>query len=171
MNAETEHPACQDPKSLVAACDVRRQRRSGPGGQHRNKVETGIFLRHRASGIEASATERRSQEANRRVAVERLRFRLAVNLRTAIRGEQSASDRWTSRLAGGRIQCSVKHEDFPALLAEALDFLAAESWNHTAAAARLGCTASQLVKLLKKSPEAFTKLNTERQVVGKPALK
>jgi protein subunit release factor B len=48
----------------------------GPGGQHRNKVATGVRLRHRPSGLVVAATERRSQAANREVAFERLADRL-----------------------------------------------------------------------------------------------
>src|SRR5437867_9043297 len=48
----------------------------GPGGQHRNKVATGVRLRHRPSGLVVTATERRSQAANREVAFARLAARL-----------------------------------------------------------------------------------------------
>jgi protein subunit release factor B len=50
---------------------------SGPGGQHRNKTETGVRLTHRPSGIIVTATERRSRERNRTMAMERLIERLA----------------------------------------------------------------------------------------------
>jgi protein subunit release factor B len=48
----------------------------GPGGQHRNKVATGVRLRHRPSGLVVTATERRSQSANREAAYARLAARL-----------------------------------------------------------------------------------------------
>lgn len=46
---------------------------SGPGGQHRNKTETGVRLTHTPSGTVVTATERRSQLQNRGEALERLR--------------------------------------------------------------------------------------------------
>jgi protein subunit release factor B len=48
----------------------------GPGGQHRNKVATGVRLLHRPSGMVVTATERRSQSANREAAFARLAERL-----------------------------------------------------------------------------------------------
>jgi protein subunit release factor A len=49
---------------------------SGPGGQHRNRNATGVRLVHRPSGIVVTATERRSQAANREAAFARLAARL-----------------------------------------------------------------------------------------------
>jgi protein subunit release factor B len=61
---------------LLGQCRVETRRASGPGGQHRNKVETAVRLTHRPTGLVATASERRSQRANRDLAVERLRAKL-----------------------------------------------------------------------------------------------
>ena len=65
-----------DRDSLERDCDLEFFIASGPGGQHRNKVETGVRLTHRPSGISVTATERRSQHANREMAFERMAARL-----------------------------------------------------------------------------------------------
>ena len=65
-----------DRDSLERDCDLEFFITSGPGGQHRNKVETGVRLTHRPSGISVTATERRSQHANREMAYERMAARL-----------------------------------------------------------------------------------------------
>ena len=65
-----------DRESLERDSDIDFFIASGPGGQHRNKVETGVRLVHRPTGITVTATERRSQHANREAAFERMRARL-----------------------------------------------------------------------------------------------
>lgn len=66
---------------LLAQCEVTTFRASGPGGQHRNRRESGVRLRHRPTGIVVVATERRSQHQNKAVALERLARRLAERRR------------------------------------------------------------------------------------------
>lgn len=147
-------------EQLLGDCDVERLRRSGPGGQHRNKVETAVRITHRPSGVTAMASEQRSQSANLAQAVRRLKINLALHSRTP--AGDVPSPLWRSRCADGRIHLNTRHADFPSLLAEALNTLQAAGWNLAAAADALGCTHSQLVKLLRQEPRAFAQLNRHR---------
>ena len=172
----SSHPAAMPIDALLAECKVTRKRRSGPGGQRRNKVETAVVIEHVPTGIRAEASERRSQEANHRVAVFRLRVRLAV----AIRANQLASDvppveetaprlpslLWRSRCRGGRLAINPSHDDFPALLAEALDVLERRGSQLPEAAERLGISSSQLVRLLRHEPAALARVNAMRSELG-----
>ena len=65
-----------DRASLERDSDVEFLVAGGPGGQHRNKAETGVRLTHRPTGIVVTATERRSQYANREAAFERIAERI-----------------------------------------------------------------------------------------------
>jgi hypothetical protein len=175
MADRSVHPATLDPEALAAECEFRATRRSGPGGQNRNKVETAVVLTHRPTGIRAEASERRTQGENRRAALARLRIELALAIRRPIEradGEPSVPGAlWRSRCIGGRIAINPGHEDFPALLAEALDVLDAMDDDPRAASEVLGCSATQLVKLLKEEPRALARLNEKRRQAGRHPLR
>lgn len=66
-----------DRESLERDCEMEFFIAGGPGGQHRNKVETGVRLTHRPTGLVVTATERRSQSANRDAAFDRMAAKLA----------------------------------------------------------------------------------------------
>ncbi len=166
------HPAAIEPEALLAQCSLTKSRTSGPGGQHRNKVETGVTLHHRTTGIEGHAGERRSVEDNKRAALRRLRLNLAVRVRTPVPDGEVRSALWRSRCSDdGRIACNPEHADFPALVAEALDVIWSAGGDVRKAGARLCCSTSQLVKLLKDHPPALARLNSLRAAHGKHELR
>ena len=164
------HPAALPPVELLRQCDETRTRRSGPGGQHRNKVETAIILRHRPTGISAEASERRSQSDNRRVATWRLRMALAVSHREPPESD-TPSHLWQSRTRGRRLSIAADHDDSPALVAEALDRLLPVGFEIKLAAESLGVSGSQLVKLFRQVPAAWVALNRLRTEAGLSPLK
>ena len=169
MEPPTVHPAALPAADLLAACDETRTRRGGPGGQHRNKVETAVVLVHRPTGIAAEASERRSQAENRRAALARLRLRLALAHRTHP-DSAGPSPLWRSRTVTGRIVVALDHDDFPILVAESLDRLQAANWELPPAAAALGVSPSQLLRLFRREPAAWTLLSRQRAAAGLPAL-
>jgi hypothetical protein len=163
------HPAALPAPALLGDCDETRTRRGGPGGQHRNKVETAVVLVHRPTGISAEASERRSQAQNRQVAVGRLRLALALAHRLAP-DPAGPSPLWQARTAGGRIAVALDHDDYPALVAEAFDRLAACGWQLPPAAAALGVSPSQLARLCRREPVVWTVLGRHRAAAGLPHL-
>lgn len=100
-----------DDEAILAACEVELYRGSGPGGQHRNKTESAVRLRHRDTGIVVSATERRSQSQNLGVAIERMRAALQARFapppppRRATRPTRGSRER---RLTGKKVRAGVK---------------------------------------------------------------
>lgn len=161
----TQHPSCLAEAELLAACTLRTGRRSGPGGQHRNKVETAVILLHAASGISAEANERRSQQENKQVALQRLRLELALAVRTP---EPAAvpSPLWQQRCSRGKLAIAREHADFPCVLAELFDQLQAHDYALPPCAAFFEVSASQLVKLLRKWPPALSRVNLLRHERG-----
>lgn len=165
------HPAALEEEALLKECRLVRGRTSGPGGQHRNKVETMVELTHEPTGVVAQAGERRSPEVNKRVAVRRLRLALATRVRVGVPDGECRSGLWLSRCRDGKVSVNPKHADYPALLAEAMDVLASRGWDVKVAAVRLGCSPSQLVKLVREHPPALEAMNSERASRGQHRMK
>jgi hypothetical protein len=170
--ATSAHPAALPVEILIKQCDIEFGRASGPGGQHRNKVETAVSITHRPTGTSASATERRSQSQNRHRAIWRLRIRLAIEHRQAVdRHRHQPSELWRSRRQGEKLSVNPEHDDYPGLLAEALDVIMARDGDVAGAAGLLGVTMSQLVKLLRHEKQAIATVNAERVRRGLPPLR
>jgi len=180
---EWSHPAALEKDALLAECEFGKGRTSGPGGQHRNKVETEVTLTHKETGVSAKAGERRSVRENMPVALKRLRLKLATEVRRPVPLGEIGSECWKSRVrppgkgpgvdprALGRLEINPGHWDYPALLAEALDVIADAGWDVKKAAIRLEVSASQLVKLIKEHPPALGMLNAERKKRGEREFK
>lgn len=166
-----QHPACMTDEQLLAECTIGRGRTGGPGGQHRNKVETLVELTHTPTGFTAKAGERRSPTENKRVALRRLRLELATHHRTGAPRGEIGSTLWKSRTKTGRIVCNPNHRDYPSLLAEAMDVLESGEWDPSHAGLRLGVTPSQIVRLIADHPEALSLMNANRVRLGKRPLR
>jgi RF-1 domain len=138
-------------EALIAQSEVDRYRASGPGGQHRNKTESAVRLRH-PSGATAIGEDSRSQAENKVHAVRRLRAAIALGVREPIAIEGYApSPRLAALVAGGTAPLGARTRltgDYWAAIAELLDLLVAGDLKIAETAERLGITTGALSKLL-----------------------
>ena len=170
-HARHSHPAAMDPDALLKSCTTHRSKGSGPGGQHRNKVQTAVTLTHTPTGVSASASERRSQAENARVALGRLRVNLALETRGDYPLAQGPSTLLSQRVRQGRLSLNPDHADFPAILAEVLDLLSLKQGDVASAGLLLDLTPTQVIKLLRYEPRALALVNQWREARGQHGLK
>ncbi|KAH9287529.1 hypothetical protein KI387_031646, partial [Taxus chinensis] len=83
-NIAENHYLALTEQQLMEQCEMETFKSSGPGGQHRNKRESAVRLKHLPTGIVAQAVEDRSQHKNRAAALERLRQLIALKIRNPI---------------------------------------------------------------------------------------
>ena len=166
------HPSTLSEDDFLEQCRVDIGRVSGPGGQHRNRVNTGVTLIHVKTELDATGTERRSQIENRAKAIFRLRIKLAVKCRTITsRDRHEPSPLWKKRRQGEKLTVNPEHEDYPALLAEALDVIVVRRYDVAGAAGVLGITMSQLTRLVRHQKHAFALMNQGREKIGLSKLR
>lgn len=60
-------------EDLLRECEVETFRASGPGGQHVNKTESAVRLKHLPSGLVVTCREERSQHRNKAICLNKLR--------------------------------------------------------------------------------------------------
>jgi len=138
--------------ALIAQCDVDRYRASGPGGQHRNKTESAVRLRHKLTGVTAIGEDSRSQAENKVHAVRRLRSAIALEVREPVQLDGYVpSARLAAFVAAGTAPLGAKTRLTGAYwtsIAEILDLLVAGNLEIGTTAQRLGISTGALSKML-----------------------
>lgn len=168
------HPAAISVDVLLTQTQNRFQRRSGPGGQHRNKTSSGVFLLHDPTGVSAEATERRSQADNRGVAASRLRYKLATSVRTPsgfLGSIETVEQSFRIKYSGGPMKLSDANADKPAVLALLMNDLHAAGGQPSLVAEFWQTSSSAILNLLRSRPESFQWLNSVRHHHGRRSLK
>ena len=96
--------------------DITAIRGSGPGGQHRNKVSTGIRIVHRASGAVAEASDDKSSLINKSAAFKKLletpKFKIWMKIAlAAAQGRESIADAVERQMQPENITTEVLDEN------------------------------------------------------------
>jgi len=161
--------------ALIAQCEVDRYRASGPGGQHRNKTESAVRLRHKLTGISAIGEDSRSQSENKLHAVRRLRSAIALAVREPVNLDGfRPSPRLAAFVAAGTAPLGAKTRntgEFWTAIAELLDLLVAGELEIGTTAQRLGITTGALSKLLLHDDHVARAVNDLRRARGMRPLR
>jgi hypothetical protein len=172
--ARADHLLVSD-DALVAQCEVDRYKASGPGGQHRNKTESAVRLRHKPTGVSAIGEDSRSQSENKLHAVRRLRSAIALEVREPVRLEDFVpSARLAAFIAAGTAPQGAKTKltgEYWAAIAELLDLLVAGDLEIATTAQRLGITTGALSKQLLHDEQVARVVNDLRRARGMRALR
>ena len=158
--------------ALIAQCEVDRYRASGPGGQHRNKTESAVRLRHKLTGVTAIGEDSRSQSENKLHAVRRLRAAIALDVREP--AAPQPSERLAAFVAAGTAPLGAKTRltgEYWAAIAELLDRLVANNLEIATTAQQLGITTGALSKLLLHDESVGRAVNDLRRAKGMRALR
>ncbi|EMI52306.1 peptide chain release factor family protein [Rhodopirellula sallentina] len=170
------HPAVWDLDELLKKCEVRTQARGGPGGQHRNRTASGVFITFRPAEITAEATEERNQHRNRDVAFRRLRYLLAVSLRTRSplddgKAIDAAEKAVRDRFRGSPLKLAEQNEAKPAVLALLLNDLHVGGGQPSLVAPFWKVSTSRINACLRSHRPALTLVNRIRDHHSRGPLK
>ncbi|WP_338020254.1 peptide chain release factor-like protein [Rhodopirellula sp. P2] len=180
------HPCLWPVEEIEKRCQLRTQSRSGPGGQHRNRTASGAFLTFDSGipeigTITAEATEQRQQARNRATALTRLRFLLAITLRSSsplgpvvapneIRLSQAELD-LRARYRGSPMKMNDENVAKPGVLTLVLNDLWYAGGQPSLVAPHWKTSTSKLVNLVRSQAPAFRLVNQIRHHHTRPPLR
>ncbi len=153
-----------DDEHFLRDCRWEAFRGSGPGGQKRNKTSSAVRFVHIPSGIEAVASESRSQARNREFALRRLRHRVILEQRRPVELTGFELPAWW-RACGG-LSVPRPRLEYLAVLGLVLDVLAAGGWRMSDAAQVLGVSTGAVSKFLLADEKAWATVNAARTACG-----
>jgi len=148
-------------EELLRRCDASSSSTHGPGGQHRNKAESAVRLRHRATGLVVQCEEHAQRSENRRQALARLRLRLALHDPAPIDPGVLARHR-----DGLRLRIASADPDLPQVAAAAVQALSRAHGSLAVAAQDLGISTAQLTKLMGLDKEIRAAADAIRRHAG-----
>ena len=127
----------EDELSLIVVFDFFK--RSGNGGQKRNKTSSAVRVKLEEFDISAEDCTERSQKLNRSKALQKLRHKLAMTVR------ESVTDEVLTAVA-------PSNSRYPLFLAKLLDILDSVNYSFKECGLKLNLSSSQVEKILRKDP-------------------
>jgi len=154
-----------DDEQLLARCVLRPFQGSGPGGQHRNKTNTGIELLLTPFNLAIHCCDDRSTQVNRQHALQRLRLRLAVTERIDPPPSPSLA------FPGTHGHVSSTNPGFALFIADVLDRIESQHGEIRPAAESWSLSPSALIRILFQEKPILEAVQALRRKWEKPLLK
>ncbi|KAL4303410.1 hypothetical protein GQ457_10G015530 [Hibiscus cannabinus] len=167
-------------EELMRQCEMTSFKASGPGGQHRNKRESAVRLKHLPTGIVAQAVEDRSQHMNRASALARLRTLIALKVRNPVSLDsysppsellQILPRSSTLRTSDSGPQIGPNNPKFALGMQALLDLIFAVEGSVSDAAKLLGMSTGALSRLILSDDSLWKAVNELRASKGMKPLK
>lgn len=141
---------------LLRACKVSGFQGSGPGGQFRNKTNSGVDLRLSEFNLAIKSCESRSASENKVHALHRMRLSIAIHVRES---PKTGPLRFPGSM--GHIQPS--NEAYPQFIADVLDIVFANGGDTREAARAFGLSNSALGKILRANKAVYAAFSEMRK--------
>lgn len=125
-------------------------KRSGNGGQKRNKTSSAVRVTLKEFNISAEDCSERSQKVNRSKALQKLRRKLAMTVR----------EDWEEEILN---IIAPANDKYPLFLAHLLDLLESVNFSFRECGVELGMSSSQVEKLLRKDTALWQYVQSRRQ--------
>jgi len=147
---------------LLKLCETQAYKGSGPGGQHRNKTNSGVKLKLTIKGVasgewlvvETYSCDDRSAHINKLFALKKLRTKIALQ----IREEPALQIPFAFPGTAGKI--SADNKLYPKFIADVLDRIKAAGGDLSEAARMWGLSKSALNKIILADKKVLETLNS-----------
>lgn len=120
-------------------------KRSGNGGQKRNKTSSAVRVSLKEFDISAEDCTERSQKLNRSKALQKLRRKIAMTFRETPTEEELTA-------------VAPSNSKYPLFLARLLDLLESVNYSFKECGVKMNLSSSQVEKLLRKDPALWQKV-------------
>ena len=150
---------------LLRACKVTGFQGSGPGGQFRNKTNSGVDLRLSEFNLAIKSCESRSANENKVHALHRMRLAIALHVRETPKPLEAL------KFPGSMGHVQPSNELYPQFIADVLDIVAANGGDTREAARAFGSSTTAMTKILHADKAVLSKVQELRKAGGKPPLR
>jgi len=144
---------------LVRLCEFIPFKATGRGGQKKNKSSSAVRLVHKPTDIAVTASKSRCQHTNRKMALNKLRYHIAFEVRCDTSPELTT------------MEMSPNNKKFYLWVAFIFDLLHRHHFAVSNCAKEIDISTSRLIKLLARDDTVWQQVNSQRKALNLTPLK